>query len=171
MADEYSVVIVMEIELPRLQELSSNPDPERHVQLTCEQADGTFVEVENTGDICKFNSSKAFDGLESEIGGPSGLERPTGDPDGWRPTTQCSVTLSRAGRNLVLLPVGGGNQIFDHWEGACAGQGARCELPEPPPGQVDPLAGGRALAVWAYFKAHEVLHVTTDVKPGTKAPH
>ncbi|MDP9264986.1 MAG: hypothetical protein M3O91_02530, partial [Chloroflexota bacterium] len=28
----------------------------------------------------------------------------------------------------------GGNQVFDHWEGEvwCAGQGARCEVPEPP---------------------------------------
>ena len=42
----------------------------------------------------------------------------------------------------VLLAVPGDGQVFDHWEGtACAGQGARCEVAEPPESEGPALAG------------------------------
>jgi hypothetical protein len=110
-------------------------------------AAGTYVEVENTGEVCTF-------------GAPSSIDpRPEDDPL-HLPTApsikNCKATIPHSGRNLVLLAVGGGNQIFDRWEGEvwCAGQGARCEVPEPSPALENyghsvkgSLQGGSKLAI------------------------
>jgi hypothetical protein len=88
-------------------------------------AAGTYVEVENTGEICTF-------------GAPSSIDpRPEDDPLRLQTAPSiknCKAHIPHSGRSLVLLAVAGGNQIFDRWEGEvwCAGQGARCEVPEPP---------------------------------------
>ena len=88
-------------------------------------AAGTYVEVENTGEVCTFSAPSSIDprtGPVPVVSVPSPMIK------------NCVAYIPHSGRDLVLLAVGGGNQVFDHWEGQvwCAGQGARCEVPEPP---------------------------------------
>jgi hypothetical protein len=92
-------------------------------------AAGTYVEIENSGTICNVDT---------------GIEDPEvlGSADPWPPKLQnrgrSEEQIPRTGRPIVLLAVGGGDQEFDHWGDdptiatVCFGQGARCEIPEPP---------------------------------------
>ena len=88
-------------------------------------AAGTYVEVENSGTICNVDTATA-------------MPEPR---DSWPPKLQnkgrSEERFPRTGRPIVLLAVGGGDQEFDHWGDdpgtVCFGQGARCEIPEPPP--------------------------------------
>ena len=89
-------------------------------------AAGTFVEVENSGDVCTVAADELTidDGRHIDNWPLWGR----GDPPPLR------VELGRVGRPLVLLAVGGGDQVFDHWDPEstiCVGQGARCEVAEP----------------------------------------
>lgn len=92
------------------------------------RAAGTYVEVENVGEIYQFNPR------QQTIDTPDG---PLGWPDPSHDFYQSlhMNAVPRVGRPIVLLAVGGGNQEFDHWDAEssiCIGQGARCEVPEPP---------------------------------------
>ena len=90
------------------------------------RAAGTYVEMENTGDVLNFDASelRVEDTYEDYV-------------ESWSsPAQSMHVELPRTGRPVVLLAVGGGNQEFDHWDAwvkdaICVGQGARCEVPEP----------------------------------------
>ena len=89
-------------------------------------AEGTYVELENTGATCRVEAphseSKAAWLAVGEVDEEVGDALPF-----------CQFDLNRTGRNLVLLAVSGPKQVFHHWEGeSCAGQGARCEVAEPP---------------------------------------
>ena len=92
------------------------------------RAAGTYVEVENTGDVCTFYATQ----LEFDVLG----DFEPWPPDSGSPDQSLRLELPRVGRPIVLLAVPGGNQGFDHWLdetgiSICAGQGARCEVPEP----------------------------------------
>jgi hypothetical protein len=89
----------------------------------------TYIEIENTGDVLDFDATELR--LEYTDDGFVELWKGRGSGQSVR------LELPRVGRPVVLLAVGGGNQEFDHWSGEtgisiCAGQGARCEVPEPP---------------------------------------
>lgn len=86
-------------------------------------AAGTYVEVEGVG-VCQFDPN-----AHQEVGGMPG----TLAPQEFLPEGDWQFRLPVTGRPIVLLAVGGGNQVFHHWEGdrACRDQGARCELAEP----------------------------------------
>lgn len=102
---------------------------------------GTYVEVETTGDVCKVEAPHS-DWIEDWNVGSLDVNPQSLDLD-----PRCVFHVNRTGRNLVLLAVPGGSQVFDHWEGkACAGQGARCEVAEPPEGE------GSGYGVKAVFK-------------------
>jgi hypothetical protein len=95
------------------------------------RAAGTYVEVENAGEVCNVDATE----LTVEVGA---LVLPMDLTVNLQPE-QPSPNLLRLelpwiGRPIVLLAVGGGNQVFDHWDAEssiCVGQGARCEVPEP----------------------------------------
>ena len=95
------------------------------------RAAGTYVEIENSGDVCNFDATQ----LEFEIGNESNVFDPWPLGSG-SPSQSLEIELPRVGRPIVLLAVPGGNQEFDRWSdetslSICAGQGARCEVPEP----------------------------------------
>jgi len=90
---------------------------------------GTYVEIENTGDVCDagapHSGSDTSEAQNIVALGHLDVDHAL-DP-------RCVFPVNRTGRNLVLLAVAGDGQVFDHWEGkACADQGARCEAAEPP---------------------------------------
>lgn len=84
---------------------------------------GTYVEVEGVS-VCQFDPE-----AHHEPGGAFGNT----PPQELLSEGEWQFRLPVTGRPIVLLAVGGGNQVFHHWEGdrACRDQGARCELAEP----------------------------------------
>lgn len=109
-------------------------------------AAGTYVEVESVG-VCEFNAG-------SHAGESSAGNLPD---QAMFPDATSQFRLPLTGRPIVLLAVGGGDQVFDHWEGdkAIRDQGARCEIPEPE-GRADGFVIEPALAEWfsdVYAKA------------------
>ena len=92
------------------------------------RAAGCYVEVENTGTVGTFGPGI----MTFDDGGTRTGSWPVPERD---PTQSVRVEIPHSGQPIVLLAVGGGNQEFDHWDEAgtiCVGQGARCEVAEPP---------------------------------------
>ena len=117
---------------------------------------GTYVEVETTGDVCDVEAPHS-DWIEDWNIGSLDVDPLTNDLD-----PRCVFHVNRTGRNLVLLAVAGDGQVFDHWEGkACADQGARCEVAEPPD-DVESLGYG----VTAVFKARPEQSHGRELDPG-----
>lgn len=104
----------------------NRPDWSMYTVRDYSRAAGTYVEVENAGEVCNFDASQlTIDDGTSVQSWPLLMVN----------TTQSlRLELPRVDRPIVLLAVGGGNQEFDHWDAEssiCLGQGARCEVPEP----------------------------------------
>lgn len=98
------------------------------------RAAGTYVEIESVGELFFDADHRQKQVDENPFGLPL-RDDWTWGPDTWgieaTPDASGRWTLPVSGRPLVLLAVGGGDQVFHHWEGDCQDQGARCELPEP----------------------------------------
>lgn len=88
---------------------------------------GTYVEVENSGTVCN---------VDTAIDPPEQYRSSDPWPLKLQNKGRSEEPIPRTGRPIVLLAVGGGDQEFDHWGDdpgtVCLGQGARCEIPEPP---------------------------------------